>query len=821
MMYTRAIDQKWQDYWEREGLFAVDVAASSAKPKYYCLVMFPYPSSELHMGHARNYIIGDAVGRYKKMRGFNVLSPMGWDAFGLPAENQAIKHNIHPREWTFKNIKRITGQLKSWGIGYDWAREVTTCVPEYYRWTQWLFLKLYKKEMAYRKEAPVNWCESCKTVLANEQVVEGRCERCSEDVIQKNLKQWFFKITDYAKRLLDDIDLLGEWPERVKIMQENWIGKSQGVEIRFQVDGVNLELNCFTTRIDTIFGATFLALNWEHPCLKKLIEALPRKEQVEAFIYSEKIQKLPVSERLAGNFEKEGVFTGRYAINPLNGERIPIWVANYILAGYGTGAIMCVPAHDSRDLEFAQKYKLPIKEVVLNPALKGGRRQTSDAAYEGEGLLINSGDFDGLLSKAAQEAIAHYMEAEFIGKRAVTYRLRDWLVSRQRYWGAPIPIIYCPTCGEVPVPESPLPVVLPEVEKFHPTGKSPLTYINEFAETQCPRCGALAQRETDTMDTFVDSSWYFLRYISPHETTKPFVKEHVNQWLPVDQYIGGVEHAILHLLYSRFINKFLKDEGWVGFSEPFQRLFTQGMIVKDGAKMSKSKGNVVAPDYIIEKYGADTMRLYILFMGPPEKDAEWQDEGLQGCWRFIQRALRLLEMLQEYSPSPLNESVELEKELLRKIHATIDDVTKDLEGDFQFNTAISRIMELVNQTHKCLNDGSIRKEIFREAVDTIFLLLSPFTPHISEEVNQMFGNRPSVMNRPWPKVQAQYLEVDEVEIAVMVAGRVRERFTVAANLPEETIKEKALSLEKIRTILAQKTPKKVFYVDRKIVNIVI
>ena len=849
MEYTKETDKKWQEYWKDKGTFTVETKRVS-ESKYYCLVMFPYPSSELHVGHARNYVIGDAVARYKKMRGHYVLSPIGWDAFGLPAENQAIKRKIHPQEWTSRNIARIKEQLGSWGIGYDWSREIATCYPDYYKWTQWIFLKLYSKGLAYRKQAAVNWCNSCKTVLANEQVIDGECERCSTEVILKNLRQWFFKITDYAQVLLDDLKLLKEWPHRVKTMQSNWIGRSEGVEIDFPVEGLELKLKCFTTRVDTILGATFLALNWGHSSIKELIDDAPNKEDIEKFIKEIKDQSSSGYKNEIG--EKQGIFTGKFAVNPMNAEKIPIWIANYILSGYGTGAIMCVPAHDARDLEFAQKYNLTVREVIRNSEfgvrtskiLSTGSSELGEA-YEGEGILVNSGQFDDLESEAARMKIADYMEAHKIGKRALNYKLRDWLVSRQRYWGAPIPIIYCESCGEVPVPQEDLPVLLPEVKEFLPTGQSPLTYIEEFTQTKCPRCGASARRETDTMDTFVDSSWYYLRYISSKEEKLPFVSKDVNKWLPVDQYIGGVEHAILHLMYSRFINKFLKDEGLVDFSEPFKRLFTQGMIVKGGAKMSKSKGNVVAPDYIIDKYGADTMRLYILFMGPPQKDAEWQDEGLQGVWRFIQRALRLVDTLlglsdqdtkeksqsQPQPPSkadqlqaeeadpPLEEPLE-NNELIRKMHSTIKEVTRDLEGNFQFNTAISRIMELVNQAYKSLSETSLKKELLKEVVDTVFLLLAPFTPHISEEVNEILGNKPSILDRAWPKLEEKYLETEEIEIAILINGRVRDKLLINVNWPKEEIEQKALAQDKIKKLLLPKPPKKVIYIEKKIVNIV-
>jgi leucyl-tRNA synthetase len=813
MKYTSEIDKKWQKFWQKKRIFKVDIIKDTSRPKYYCLVMFPYPSSELHVGHARNYVIGDAVVRYKIMQGYNVLSPMGWDAFGLPAENQAIKHKIHPAEWTFKNIKRIKEQLNSWGIGYDWDREIATCLPEYYKWTQWLFLKLYEKGLAYRKEAFVNWCPKCLTVLANEQVIGGECERCSTKVIQKKLKQWFLKITAYAQRLLDDLDLLEEWPQKVKIMQRNWIGRSEGVEIDFPVENSNFKIKCFTTRVDTIFGTTFLALSWDYPLLEELIKDAPNKEEVENFI--KKVKEQPLSARLLEDFEKEGVFIHKFAINPMNGEKIPIWIANYILAEYGTGAIMCVPAHDKRDFEFAKKYNLPIVKVIKPPS------EEELPCYEDEGILINSAQFNGLSSQEAKEKIAQFMEKNNIGKRKVNYKLRDWLISRQRYWGAPIPIIYCPDCGEVPVPEKDLPVLLPEVVEFLPTGQSPLTLIEEFIQTNCPRCGKKAKRETDTMDTFVDSSWYYLRYISPKEEEVPFISEDVNKWLPVDQYIGGVEHAILHLMYSRFINKFLYDLGLVNFKEPFKRLFTQGMIVKDGAKMSKSKGNVVSPDYIIEKYGADTMRLYILFMGPPEKDAEWQDEGLLGCFRFIQRTLRLLEILKDYFYDRDEEYNEEEKKLLRKIHFTIKEVTRDLEGNFQFNTAISKIMELVNFIYKSIQEPIVRKEIFKEAVDTVFLLLSPFTPHISEEANQILGNNDTILKRNWPRYKEEFLKEEQVEIAVLVNGRVRDRIMINVDWSQDQIKEKVLSLEKIKNTLGNRPLKKFIYIEKRIVNLVV
>jgi len=816
MEYTKETDNKWQQFWDKEGIFKTD--ARETKNKYYCLVMFPYPSAALHVGHARNYIIGDAVSRYKRMKGFNVLSPMGFDAFGLPAENAAIKGGIHPKTSTLNNITTMKKQLNSWGIGYDWNREVISCLPEYYKWTQWIFTKLYEKGLAYKKKAAVNWCPSCMTVLANEQVVGGCCERCDTKVVERDLSQWFLKITDYAPRLLEDISILTHWPERVKTMQTNWIGKSTGVNIDFKLDGEDKVITCYTTRVDTVFGVTYMVLAPEHPLISDLIKNNPDKQKIHDFIERTRVQNK--ADRASASIEKEGMPTGRFVINPVNGKRIPLWVANYVLMEYGTGAVMAVPTHDERDFEFAKKYNLALEVVIDNPKdhLNAAKMP---AAYIEDGVMINSAQFNGLSNREAMEKIADWMEEKKIGKRSTHFRLRDWLISRQRYWGAPIPVVYCDKCGEVVVPEKDLPVLLPDNVAFKPTGQSPLVDCAEFLNTKCPKCGGPAKRETDTMDTFVDSSWYFLRYISPNEKDKAFDSALVNAWLPVDQYIGGVEHAILHLLYSRFIVKVLYDLKCIDFKEPFKSLFTQGMIVKNGAKMSKSKGNTVAPDYIIEKYGADVMRLYILFMGPPEKDAEWQDEGLQGAWRFIQRATRLVDMLKEYreeeSGSELNN---YEKELLRKIHSSIKEVTADLEGDFQFNTAISRVMELVNQTYKSINEGTLRKEIFKQAVDTVFILLSPFTPHIAEEINNALGFKGSILKRSWPQFSEEYIKTEEVEIAVSINGKLRDKLIINVSWNREEIEKKSLSLEKVQNILQGKPPKKIIYVEKRMVNIV-
>lgn len=810
------IEGKWQRYWEEKGLFKVDVNDRS-RPKYYCLVMFPYPSSELHVGHARNYIIGDAVARYKKMRGYYVLSPMGWDAFGLPAENQAIKHKIHPKIWTFNNISRIKGQLKSWGIGYDWDREIASCNPDYYKWTQWIFLKLFEKGFAYKKLAPVNFCPSCKTVLANEQVIDGRCERCDTEVEEREMEQWFFKITAYAERLLEDLQLLKDWPEKVKVMQRNWIGRSEGVEIDFPIVGEDKKIRCFTTRVDTIFGATYLVLAPEHPYIQEWISKGEVPPEVDEFVKS--MRKVGRRRRQMGEMEREGLFLGKYAINPMTGEEIPIYCANYVLMEYGTGAIMAVPAHDQRDFEFAKKYNLEIRVVVDRPGSPLDA-EGMERAYEEPGILINSGQFSGLDSERAKEEIANYMERNGIGRRSIQYKLRDWLISRQRYWGAPIPIIYCDKCGIVPVPEKDLPVLLPENVEFRPTGESPLKYADEFVNTTCPRCKGPARREVDTMDTFVDSSWYYLRYITPKDEGKAFDTDLVNHWLPVDQYIGGVEHAILHLLYSRFICKFLYDLGLVDFKEPFARLFTQGMIIKDGAKMSKSKGNVVSPDHLIQKYGTDTMRLYILFIGPPEKDAEWSDRGVEGAFRFLNRLWRLYQAYFGYQPRDIDPKKE--KQLHRAMHLTIKKVTDDMEGGFKFNTAISFIMELVNQIQDDMSRACVSKELLGEVLEKLLLLLYPFAPHISEELWEQLGKEPSILeNASWPTYDESALIEEEIELPVQINGKLRAKVIIPYDADEEEIKEIVLNDEKVRGRIKDREIKKFIIVGKKIVNIVI
>ncbi len=808
------IEPKWRDFWDKEKIFEVNL--NDSRPKYYCLVMFPYPSAALHVGHGRNYIIGDAVARYKLMRGFNVLSPMGFDAFGLPAENAALKTNIHPKVSTLANIDHMRRQLHEWGIGYDWSRQVTSCLPDYYKWTQWIFLKLYEKGLAYKKNGTVNWCSSCQTVLANEQVVDGACERCETVVTTKELEQWYFKITAYAERLLDDLKLLEHWPERVKTMQENWIGKSFGVEIGFPVVDENYKLACYTTRVDTIFGATYMVLAPEHPKVQELIAKVSDRKKIEEFI--KKVRAEDKIERTAEGTEKEGIFTGRYAINPMTQEKIPIWLANYVLPEYGTGCVMAVPTHDQRDFLFAEKYHLPLRVVIDNPEEHLDEKSMKEA-YEGDGVMVNSGAFTGKPNQEAWNLIADFMERNKIGKRTVNFRLRDWLISRQRYWGAPIPMIYCPSCGAVAVPEKDLPVILPEDVKFKPTGVSPLKDNEKFENTKCPKCGKPAKREVDTMDTFVDSSWYYLRYISPKDNQQPFDTKDVNKWLPVDQYIGGVEHAILHLLYSRFINKVLFDQKFVGFSEPFARLFTQGMIIKDGAKMSKSKGNVVNPDALIEKFGADTVRLYTLFIGPPEKDAEWSDRGVEGAYRFLGRLWRFVTQADDWKIA--GEGTISAKDLRRQTHEIIKKVTDDLEGDFHFNTAVSAIMELVNSCYQFEPKSAEDKKTLREAAESVVLLAAPFVPHISEELWRRLGHAKSVFRESWPKFDESAIRRDEIEIVIQVLGRVRSRVLVPAGISEDELKKKVLRDEKTKEFIDGKTVKKFIIVPGKLVNIVV
>ena len=817
----KEIEPKWQRRWEAGELYRVTEADS--KPKYYCLEMFPYPSGNLHMGHVRNYSIGDVVARFKRMQGYNVLHPMGWDAFGLPAENAAIHRGIPPAEWTWSNINNMRRQLHAMGISYDWEREVATCHLNYYRWTQWLFLQMYHHGLAYRKKAAVNWCPSCATVLANEQVVDGACERCHTDVVPKDLEQWFFRITDYADRLLADLQLLPGWPEKVKIMQDNWIGKSSGAEVVFRLEGSGAEIPVFTTRPDTLYGVTYMVLAPEHPLVAQLAAGTPCEEAVADFVRA--ARHLSALDRTATEKEKEGVFTGAYAINPVNSERVPVWIANYVLMEYGTGAVMGVPAHDQRDFEFARKYNLPVR-VVIQPPGEELDGNTMSAAYVNDGVMVNSGPFNGVPNREGIARVTAHLEVSGTGKARVTYRLRDWLISRQRYWGAPIPMIYCDRCGIVPVPEEDLPVILPEGVEFKPTGESPLTYCPDFVHTTCPCCGNPARRETDTMDTFVCSSWYFLRYTSPHSQEQAFERDKVDYWMNVDQYIGGVEHAILHLMYARFFTKALYDFGLVGIEEPFQNLLTQGMVLKEGSKMSKSKGNVVSPEEIIERYGADTARLFILFAAPPERDLEWSDQGVEGCYRFLNRVWRLVaayaDAVRRAGTSPAI-AAPAERELWRLLHITIKRVTEDIEQRFNFNTAISAIMELVNGCYRYQDTvpaGEQNLPLMGTVLKKMVTLLAPFAPHIAEELWQGLGGRESVHLETWPGYDPQALATPEVTLVVQINGKVRDRMQLPAGLPPAEVERLVLQRDKVVDMLAGQQVVKVIVVPDKLVNVV-
>jgi len=820
------IEPKWQARWHEEGLFATRMDAK--RPKFYYLDMFPYPSGDLHMGHVRNYIIGDTVARFMRMRGYNVLHPMGWDAFGLPAENAAIQRGIHPKGWTEHCITEMKKQFDRLGISYDWSREISTCEPEYYRWSQWLFLKLFEAGLAYKKLAPVNWCPTCATVLANEQVVGGRCERCDTVVELRELEQWFFATTKYADRLLDDLELLDEWPERVRVMQRNWIGRSEGVEFDLQVEGLDERLSVFTTRIDTVFGITYMVLAPEHPLIPKLVAG--KQEQAQVLAFCEQVMRERAGAHAEPELDKKGIFTGAYCINPVNNERVPIWVANYVLMEYGTGAIMAVPAHDQRDFEFAREYGLPIR-VVIEPEETHLDPDTMGEAYVEDGVQVNCGQFDGVPNRRAMEAIGDWMEQQGIGRRTVNYRLRDWCISRQRYWGAPIPIVYCDKCGLVPVPEDALPVLLPTDVEFTGKGGSPLTSAEDFVNTVCPRCGAPARRETDTMDTFVDSSWYFLRFASPDADDVPFRRAEVDYWLPVDKYVGGIEHAVMHLYYARFITKVLADLGVIGFVEPFRNLFTQGMIYKDGAKMSKSKGNVVTPDDIIDKYGADTGRLFILFVGPPEQDAEWSDQGVEGCFRFLGRLWRVsADNASSFVPDwreriGVIDASDEQRAMRRKVHQTLRRVTEDIGQRMHFNTAVAALMELVNdltryvaQTPKPMPmDDRI---VFSEAVEMLTLMLSPMSPHISDELRERLGLDTPCLLQPWPQFDEDLAAEEEIIIVVQVNGKIRDRLQVAAGTDGDELERLARASERVQAFVGDKTVRKVIVVPNKLVNIV-
>ncbi len=848
------IEVKWQSYWREKGLFEtpeVTVSSEGGK-KFYCLEMFPYPSGKIHMGHVRNYVIGDVIARYKKSRGYKVLHPMGWDAFGLPAENAAIKHGVHPAKWTYENIQYMKSQLERLGLSYDWQREVTTCQPEYYRWNQWFFLKMFERGLAYRKASFVNWCPSCETVLANEQVIDGKCWRCDSTVVQKELEQWFLRITAYAEELLRDLDTLKGWPEKVIVMQKNWIGKSEGAEVRFRIDGTDEDIWIFTTRPDTLWGCTFVCLAPNHPLSERLVGDKGILEGLKSF-YGDDVTKI-------------GHFTGYYAINPVNNTKVPIYVANFVLMEYGTGAIMSVPAHDQRDFDFALKYGLPVLVVIVPE--KDNVPAKLEKAYEGEGYLINSGEFSGLHSSIARERIIRFLEEKGFGRRRINYRLRDWGISRQRYWGTPIPVIYCERCGIVPVPEEDLPVVLPEDIKFTGKGGSPLKESQEFLNTTCPSCGSQARRETDTMDTFVDSSWYFLAYCindkdSPIFQKGPIAdfyssiinkKDSLHYWMPVDQYIGGIEHAVLHLLYARFFTKVLRDLGIIDINEPFLNLLTQGMVcmetykcpehdwlfpqeVKDlkcvhcgrpvlkgrVEKMSKSKKNIVDPDEMIQRYGADTIRLFSLFAAPPEKDLEWSSSGVEGIYRFLNRlwntVLTLSTELTQLS-GEVTASIDSGHPLVRLTHRTIKRVTEDIEKEFHFNTAIAALMEFLNEIQDFNPQSDGDRSALRFAIETLLILLSPFAPHIAEELWARTGHRDSILKEPWPTWDEELAKEEEYELVIQINGRLRAKIRIPQGLSEEVIKEKALSEPKITEALRGKEIKNIVVARRRLVNIV-
>jgi leucyl-tRNA synthetase len=855
-----AIEKKWQAVWDERRTFAV--TEDPARQKYYCLEMYPYPSGKIHMGHVRNYSIGDVVARYLSMRGLNVLHPMGWDAFGFPAENAAFEHGVHPAKWTKDNIAYMKSQLRRMGFSYDWSREVTCCEPEYYRWNQWFFLKMLERGLAYRKTAPVNWCERCQSVLSNEQAEGGVCWRHSDTpVVQRELEQWFLRITAYVEELLRDIDGLSGWPERVRVMQRNWIGKSVGADVDFALERGG-SVRIFTTRPDTLYGATFMVLSPEHPLTLTLAAGTPQEEAVAAFV--ERMRRAEKAVRVDAMTEKEGVFTGAYARNPVTGKRIPIWVANFILMEYGTGAIMAVPAHDQRDFDLATKYRLPIR-VVIQPEGEALPEGTGlEAAYEGDGRMVNSGPFTGMPSRDGILAVCDFLEERGIGKRAVNYRIRDWLISRQRYWGTPIPVLYCDACGVVPVPEADLPVILPEDVAITMSGGSPLARVERFAKATCPACGRPARRETDTMDTFVDSSWYFLRFTSPTEQARPLDPVKVRAWMPVDQYIGGIEHAVLHLLYARFFTKVCRDLGLSPVGEPFTNLLTQGMVCKESyrcpthgyrlpgevdkagrcrecqqpvevgrtEKMSKSKRNVVDPDDLLKDYGADTIRLFSLFAAPPEKDLEWSDDGVQGSFRFLQRVWRLVEeraaLLADVreATGPAGELEAGVRALRRITHQTIAKVTRDLEDSFHFNTALAALMELQNALGRFQDQlppraGDPRLLAFSEGVRALLTMLAPFAPHMAEELWEMLGHTGSIFREPWPTADPALALDESVEVVVQVNGKVRARLQVARGQTEARLKTLALEEPRIRQWVEGRVVRKVVVIPEKLVNIVV
>jgi len=812
------IERKWQQRWAEEKSFAS--SESPGAEKYYMLEMLPYPSGELHLGHVRNYSLGDSIARFRRLKGFNVLHPIGWDAFGLPAENAAVKHGAQPEDWTLANIARMKEQLLRMGFSYDWDREIASCLPDYYRWNQWFFLKMYEKGLAYKRRGQVNWCEECQTVLANEQVVNGCCWRHQDTVVVlRELDQWYLRITDYAEELLAALDELSDWPENVKTMQRNWIGKSVGARVRFVLDGPeDTGIDVFTTRIDTIYGATFMVLAPEHELVRPWLDDSQQGRALVSFL--ERMRQQDRTVRLDDATEKQGVFTGRYAVNPFSGERIPIWVANFVLMEYGTGAIMAVPAHDHRDFEFAQKYGIPIREVIQ--PIEGQAYSEEDGAFTEYGLLVNSGPFSSLSSEEATSRMAEYAKENGFGERTTSYRLKDWGISRQRYWGTPIPVVYCEKCGSVPVPESELPVLLPRMEGVQLVG-SPLERVPEFVDTECPTCGGEAKRETDTMDTFVDSSWYFYRYADPMNSQEPYGRDAVRYWFPVDIYIGGVEHAVLHLIYMRFFSKMMRDLELVEFDEPVTQLFTQGMVLKGGAKMSKSLGNTVSPDQIVNEYGADALRLFIQFCAPPEGELDWNQKGLEGCSRFLSRFWRIV---LRYAPA-LSEATPVEgglsdrgRFLRRKLHQTIRKVTEDLERVHQ-NTAVAAIMELLNSVYEYVDREDPEPALMREVLGQMTLLLSPFSPHIAEEIWQRLGHEDMLVSAGWPEFDADLAREEEVQIVVQVNGKVRSKFNAPADISQEGLEKAALADERIVAYLEGKTVRKVIVVPKKLVNVVV
>ena len=815
------MEEKWQKIWEEEKAF--QPCEDAQKEKYYCLEMYPYPSGKIHMGQVRNYAIGDVISRFMQMKDLNVIHPIGWDALGMPAENAAITQGIHPQKWTLDNISHMRGQLKRLGFSYDWSREVNTCLPEYYKWNQWIFLKMFDKDLAYRKKSKVNWCPQCQTVLANEQVIGEKCWRCDSLVKQKEMEQWFLKITDYAEELLSGHGLLEKWPEHVLLMQKNWIGRSTGAHITFPLPDSSLSIEVFTTRIDTIYGATFMVLSPEHPLSQEMIADSKEKEKLQSWI-QRNIETLRLKKD-EGEVEKEGIDTGKKAINPFTGEEIPVWIANFVLMEYGTGAIMAVPAHDQRDFEFARKYSLPIKEVIV-PEEESPKGKLEEA-FQDYGVVVNSGPFSGKPCEEAMEEMAQYAKDKGVGRKSVLYRIRDWGISRQRYWGTPIPVIYCQECGIVGVPYEDLPVLLPPEVEFTGEEGSPLENIESFVKTSCPKCKGEARRETDTMDTFFDSSWYYFRYTSAHAEKVPFNPQSADYWLPVDLYIGGVEHAILHLIYARFFCKFFRDQGLTVIDEPFPRLLAQGMVIKDGAKMSKSKGNVVDPDDMIEKYGADSLRLFILFASPPEKEFIWTDEGVEGCFRFLNRlwaiVIENLDLFSEKANSPDEEIGEEARKLRVKMHQTIKKVSEDIEKRYHLNTAISSLMEFYNQVKRdkdILIQSQEGKAILKESLESLILLLSPFAPHLCEELWEKTGHKTFLFRTPWPSYDPELASEERITIVVQVNGKLRDKFEVERDSDEEYIKGQALGLSRIKNIIGDKEPKKVIYVKNKLVNIV-